>query len=172
MASALRSTVPSIGTVGDIFDNAWTETVNGYYKAEPIRGPAREGRLWKTIEDVELATLSWVHWHNHDVCHGYLDDSPSLHQTQGDSSWPATAGQVLDVDEDQPVSGTNRAEPTRSIPISSPPVTVTARRPTGRDADPIERAWTDHAARVAPRHAGTRIRRAAATAAGVVRDVG
>ncbi|WP_155724230.1 IS3 family transposase, partial [Mycobacterium avium] len=52
--------VPSIGTVGDSFDNALAETVNGYYKAELIYGPARS-RPWKTVEDVELATLSWVH---------------------------------------------------------------------------------------------------------------
>ena len=68
--------VPSIGTVGDSFDNALAETVNGYFKAELIRGPAREGRPWKTVEDVELATLSWVHWHNHDRLHGYLGDVP------------------------------------------------------------------------------------------------
>jgi len=68
--------VPSIGTVGDSFDNALAETVNGYYKAELIRGPARGGRPWKTVEDVELATLSWVHWHNHDRLHGYLGDVP------------------------------------------------------------------------------------------------
>jgi putative transposase len=67
---------PSIGTVGDSYDNALAETVNGYYKAELIRGPAREGRPWKTVEDVELATLSWVHWHNHDRLHGYLADVP------------------------------------------------------------------------------------------------
>jgi putative transposase len=53
--------VPSIGTVGDSYDNALAATVNGYYKAELIRGPAREGRPCKTVEDVELATLSWVH---------------------------------------------------------------------------------------------------------------
>ncbi|MCM0620914.1 integrase core domain-containing protein, partial [Nocardioides bruguierae] len=68
--------VPSIGTVGDSYDNALTETVNGYYKAELIRGPARDGRPWKTVEDVELETLSWVHWHNNDRLHGYLDDVP------------------------------------------------------------------------------------------------
>ena len=68
--------VPSIGTVGDSYDNALAETVNGYYKAELIRGPAREGRPWKTVEDVELATLSWVHWHNHERLHGYLGDVP------------------------------------------------------------------------------------------------
>ena len=67
--------VPSIGSVGDSFDNALAETVNGYYKAELIRGPARHGP-WRTIEDVELATLGWVHWHNTERLHGYLHDLP------------------------------------------------------------------------------------------------
>jgi putative transposase len=65
--------VPSIGSVGDSFDNALAETVNGYYKAELIRGPTRQ-QPWKTIEDVELATLGWVHWHNTRRLHSYLDD--------------------------------------------------------------------------------------------------
>lgn len=67
--------VPSIGSVSDSFDNALAETVNGYYKAELIRGPARR-QPWKTVEDVELATLGWVHWHNTTRLHGYLDDRP------------------------------------------------------------------------------------------------
>jgi len=67
--------VPSIGTVGDSYDNALAETVNGYYKAELIRGPARQGP-WKAIEEVELATLGWVHWHNTQRLHGYLGDLP------------------------------------------------------------------------------------------------
>jgi putative transposase len=67
--------VPSIGTVGDSYDNALAETVNGYYKAELIYGPARRGP-WRTVEDVELATLGWVHWHNTSRLHGYLDDLP------------------------------------------------------------------------------------------------
>jgi transposase InsO family protein len=67
--------MPSIGSVADSFDNALAETVNGYYKAELIRGPARTGP-WKTIEEVELATLGWVHWHNTQRLHGYLGDLP------------------------------------------------------------------------------------------------
>jgi putative transposase len=67
--------VPSIGTVGDSFDNALAETVNGYYKSELIYGPARTGP-WKTVEDVELATLGWVYWHNTARLHGYLNDLP------------------------------------------------------------------------------------------------
>ncbi|ADT96942.1 transposase [Mycolicibacterium gilvum Spyr1] len=67
--------VPSIGSIGDSFDNALAETVNGYYKAELIYGPARSGP-WKTVEDVELATLGWVYWHNTNRLHGYLKDIP------------------------------------------------------------------------------------------------
>ena len=69
--------VPSIGTVGDSYDNALAETVNGYDKAELIRGPARSAP-WKTVEDVELATLGWVHWHNTTRLHGYLGDVPPI----------------------------------------------------------------------------------------------
>lgn len=67
--------VPSIGSVGDSYDNALAETVNGYYKSELIYGPARTGP-WKTVEDVELATLGWVHWHNTSRLHGYPGDIP------------------------------------------------------------------------------------------------
>ena len=67
--------VPSIGTVGDSYDNALAETVDGYYKAELIRGPARKGP-WKTFEEVELATLTWVHWRNTERLHGYLGNVP------------------------------------------------------------------------------------------------
>ncbi len=51
------------------------ESVNGYYKAELVRGPAKSGP-WKTIDDLELATLGWVHWHNTERLHGYLGDVP------------------------------------------------------------------------------------------------
>jgi putative transposase len=73
--------VPSIGSVGDSFDNALAETVNGYYKAELIRGPATS-RPWKTVEDVELATLGWVHWHNTRRLHSYLGDHPPAEHEQ------------------------------------------------------------------------------------------
>ena len=65
--------VPSIGSIGDSFDNALAESTNGLYKAELIRGPDRGP--WRTIEDVELATLGWVHWFNTDRIHSYLDDT-------------------------------------------------------------------------------------------------
>jgi putative transposase len=66
--------VPSIGTVGDSYDNALAETVIGLYKTELIRGPGQGP--WRTVEDVELATLGWVHWHNTTRLHSYLGDVP------------------------------------------------------------------------------------------------
>jgi transposase InsO family protein len=52
---------PSVGSVGDNYDNVLAETINGLYKAEVIhcRGP------WKSLEAVEYATLEWVDWFNH-----------------------------------------------------------------------------------------------------------
>ena len=52
--------------------NALAEAVNALFKTELIRSP-RQGP-WRTIDDVELATLGWVHWWNTDRIHGYLDD--------------------------------------------------------------------------------------------------
>jgi transposase InsO family protein len=51
---------PSVGSMGDSYDNALAETINGLYKAEVIhrRGP------WRTFEAVEFATLEWVDWFN------------------------------------------------------------------------------------------------------------
>jgi putative transposase len=65
---------PSIGSVGDSYDNALAETVNGLYKAELIHGP--EQGPWRTVEAVELATLGWVTWYNEQRLHGYLNDLP------------------------------------------------------------------------------------------------
>ena len=52
--------VPSVGSVGDSYDNALAETINGLYKAEVIwrRGP------WRSLEAVEFGTLEWVDWFN------------------------------------------------------------------------------------------------------------
>lgn len=51
---------PSVGSVGDSYDNALAETINGLYKAEVIyrRGP------WRNFQAVEFATLEWVDWFN------------------------------------------------------------------------------------------------------------
>ena len=59
----------SVGTVGDSYDNALAETVNGLYKAELIHTK----RLWESVEAVELATMGWVHWWNTARLHEALD---------------------------------------------------------------------------------------------------
>ena len=63
---------PSVGSVGDSYDNALAETINGLYKAEVIhrRGP------WRSFEAVELATLEWVEWFNNRRLLGSIGDIP------------------------------------------------------------------------------------------------
>jgi putative transposase len=65
---------PSIGTVADSFDNALAETTNGLYKTECVYGP--DARGWDDVDELELATLSWVHWFNEHRLHGHCDDVP------------------------------------------------------------------------------------------------
>ena len=58
----------SIGSVGDSYDNALAESVNGLYKAECVywQGP------WRGADDLELATMEWVDWFNHARLHSAL----------------------------------------------------------------------------------------------------
>ena len=60
--------IASIGTVGDSYDNAMAETIIGLYKTECVKhdGPLR------TVDDLELATLAWVHWWNHQRLHSAI----------------------------------------------------------------------------------------------------
>ena len=57
---AIAGIEPSVGSVGDSYDNALAETVIGLFKTEVIRrlGP------WQSLEAVEFATLDWVDWFN------------------------------------------------------------------------------------------------------------
>jgi putative transposase len=57
---AIAGIEPSVGSVGDSYDNALAETIIGLFKTEVIRrlGP------WKSLEAVEFATLEWVDWFN------------------------------------------------------------------------------------------------------------
>jgi len=56
----------SVGSVGDSYDNALAESINGLYKTDVIRrfGP------WRSLEAVEHATLNWVHWFNNERLFG------------------------------------------------------------------------------------------------------
>ena len=59
----------SVGTVGDSYDNALAETVNGLYKAELIHSK----RVWESVAAVEIATMGWVHWWNTARLHEALE---------------------------------------------------------------------------------------------------
>jgi len=65
---------PSIGTIADSYDNALAETTNGLYKTECVYGPDTDG--WDDVDELELATLWWVHWFNHDRLHGHCGHVP------------------------------------------------------------------------------------------------
>jgi len=66
---------PSIGTVADSYDNALAETTNGLFKTECIYGPDAPHR-WTDVGEVELATLTWVHWFNEHRLHSHCGDVP------------------------------------------------------------------------------------------------
>lgn len=65
VAAGIRA---SVGTVGDSYDNAMAESVNGLYKAELIYSR----RVWESAKAVEMATLGWVHWWNTSRIHQSL----------------------------------------------------------------------------------------------------
>ena len=63
---------PSVGTIGDPYDNGLAETINGLYKTELVYnlGP------WKSTQALELTTLIWVHWYNQERLLGAIDYVP------------------------------------------------------------------------------------------------
>ena len=69
---------PSVGSVGDSYDNALAETIIGLFKTEVIRkrGP------WRHLEAVEFATLEWVDWFNHRRLLGPIGDLPPAEKEQ------------------------------------------------------------------------------------------
>lgn len=69
---ALDGIAPSVGSVGDAYDNALMETINGLYKTECVRTTLFHDGPYKTIADVEYATAGWVDWYNHRRLHGSL----------------------------------------------------------------------------------------------------
>jgi putative transposase len=62
----------SVGAVGNSFDNALAETINGLYKTELIKrfGP------WRNLDQVELATAEWIDWFNHRRLYQHCGDIP------------------------------------------------------------------------------------------------
>jgi putative transposase len=84
--------IPSIGSVGDSYDCALAEATIGLYKAELVYGP--DQGPWRTIEDVELATLGWVHWYNTERLHGYLGDIPPIEKEEAHYAQLTPSGQL------------------------------------------------------------------------------
>ena len=78
----LEGIAPSIGSVGDAYDNALMESVNGLYKAECIRTTVFHQGPYKTIADVEYATAGWVEWYNHRRLHTTLGMVPPVEYEQ------------------------------------------------------------------------------------------
>lgn len=66
--------VASVGSKGDSYDNALAETINGLFKTEVIR---RKGP-WRSLEEVEFATLEWVHWFNSERLFEPIGDIPPV----------------------------------------------------------------------------------------------
>ena len=68
----LEGIAPSIGSVGDAYDNALMESIIGLYKTECIATTVFHDGPYKTLADVEYATAGWVDWYNHRRLHGSL----------------------------------------------------------------------------------------------------
>ena len=68
----LEGIAASIGSVGDAYDNALMETINGLYKTECIRTSVFHDGPYRSIADVEYATAAWVDWYNNRRLHSSL----------------------------------------------------------------------------------------------------
>ena len=77
----LEGITPSVGSVGDAYDNALMESIIGLYKTECVRpGPFHTGPF-KTLSEVEFATMAWVDWYNHRRLHTTLGmRTPAEHE--------------------------------------------------------------------------------------------
>jgi putative transposase len=80
---------PSIGTVGDSFDNAMAESVMGIFKTELHRNPAAlsaNGGPWKGLDDLEAAICAWVSWFNEERIHSEISDRTPA---EAEAAWEA-----------------------------------------------------------------------------------
>jgi hypothetical protein len=127
----------SVGSKGDSYDNALAETVNGLYKTELIRqrGP------WRTVEDVELATLGWVDWYNqrrlHGACNGVRQSSMKRCSTVNRQPHPRRENQPR-----ESPSNPERLTPTWSAQTrnASPAGSATLGRSPYREMVPLSRS--------------------------------
>ncbi len=76
---ALEGIAPSIGSVGDAYDNALMETIIGLYKTECIARPWLFGiATLQTPSDIEFVTMGWVDWYNNRRLHGSIGMIPPV----------------------------------------------------------------------------------------------
>jgi putative transposase len=93
---------PSIGTVADSYDNALAETVNGLYKAELVYGP--DAGRWDDVDQLELETLAWVHWYNHDRLHSHCRDIPPIEYEEAHYAQLATTSNTGNQQAESPAN--------------------------------------------------------------------
>jgi transposase InsO family protein len=75
----LEGILASIGSVGDAYDNALTESTIGLFKTEAIsKGNPFHADLFKNIDDIEYATMGWVEWYNNRRLHSPDDYVPPV----------------------------------------------------------------------------------------------
>jgi Integrase core domain len=118
----------SIGTVGDALDNALAESFVDSYKTELIAD-----RVWRTLQQLELATVEWVAWFNHQRLHEALGDIPPVEYEQLHGPEVTSRARFRSTDRSRrpgrgPQRGLERVAARRSASIS--PSTVRSAPPT------------------------------------------
>lgn len=79
---ALEGITPSIGTVGDAYDNGLMESIIGLFKTEAIATDVFHPGPFKTLADIEYATTGWVDWWNHRRLHSSIGQIPPAEHEQ------------------------------------------------------------------------------------------
>jgi putative transposase len=85
---ATEQIAPSVGSVGDAYDNALMECIIGLYKTECINTDVFHNRPYKTLADVEYATAGWVDWYNNRRLHSSLEFTPPTEYEQAHYAAP------------------------------------------------------------------------------------
>ncbi len=91
---------PSVGSVGDSYDNARAETVIGLFKTEVSH---RQGP-WRSLEAVEIATLNWGDWYNNRRLLGSIGNIPPA-ETEANDHAALEAFPMAASDSNKPASG-------------------------------------------------------------------
>jgi len=133
----------SIGTVGDAYDNALAESFVDSYKTELIAD-----RVWRTRSELELATVKWVAWFNHDRLHGSLGDIPPVEFEQLAAARTLHApipviGSVTTISPEAADGLTARRLMATGVDLAAPPPDLTVNAPLPETAFRSGRANSD-----------------------------